>query len=234
MAVVYIHLKPHNREIFYIGIGNERQRAFRKAKRNEHWHRVFDKYGMIVDIIADGISLESAREMEKFLIASYGVKNLCNQTLGGEGAFGLKHSLESRKKMSDSLKGRITTAETRAKISAKSKGHPNYLKCHSEETKKKLSEMRRGVKRSEYFCQQVKKSKQGYSPSQKARDMSVQKRRDNAKKMIETTTGFVGTAIQMEERFGIPRKSIYDNMKFDKRKPNSPLKDYQFKYITTL
>lgn len=209
MAVVYIHLKPHNREIFYIGIGNERQRAFRKNSRNKHWHRVFDKYGMIVDIIADGISLESAKEMEKFLIASYGVKNLCNQTLGGEGAFGHKHSPESRKKMSDSLKGRITTAETRAKISAKSKGHPNYLKCHTEETKKKLSEMRRGVKRSEYFCQQVKKSKQGYCPSPQAHRASVEVGRENAMLIKELSTGFVGKIWDIEKRFLILHSEVY-------------------------
>ena len=37
-------------------------------------------------------------------------------------ATGVKHSLESRKKMSDSRKGRTVTAETRAKISAAHKG----------------------------------------------------------------------------------------------------------------
>lgn len=233
MAVVYIHLKPHNREIFYIGIGKERQRAFRKDKRNEHWHRVYAKYGMVVDLIAENISLESAKEMEKFLIASYGVENLCNQTLGGEGAFGLKHTLESRKKMSESLTGRVISDEARKKMSITLKGHPNYLKCHSEETKRKLSEMRRGVKRSEYFCQQVKKSKQGYTPSKKARDMALEKKRQDGKKYIETTTGFVGTAFQMEQRFGIPRKAIYSNAKFKTRKPNSPFKQFNIMEYTT-
>jgi len=234
MAVVYIHLKPHNREIFYIGIGKERQRAFRKANRNDHWHRVYDKYGMIVDIIAEDISLESAKEMEKFLIASYGIKNLCNQTLGGEGAFGYKHSPESRKKMSDTLKGRKLSPETIAKIVAKTKGHPNYLKCHTEETKKKLSEIWKGVKRSEYFCQRTKESKQGYKPSQKARDMAIEKKRQHGKKFIETTTGFIGTAFQMEQKFDIPRKVIHNNAKYKNRKPNSPFNQYNIMEYTTL
>jgi hypothetical protein len=121
MAVVYIHMKPSNREIYYIGIGNKESRAYNKKDRNIHWKRVYEKYGVVVDIVARDISLNEAREIEKFMIHSFGVENLCNITLGGEGAFGLKHSEKLKEKQAKLLKsysiGRIHTKETKEKIS---------------------------------------------------------------------------------------------------------------------
>ncbi len=120
MAVVYIHLKPSTRDIYYVGIGNKEERAYNKTDRNIHWKRVYKKYGVIVDIVARDIDLNEAKEIEKFIIASIGVENLCNITLGGEGAFGLKHSEELKIKQAELLKsysiGRVHTKETRDKI----------------------------------------------------------------------------------------------------------------------
>jgi hypothetical protein len=70
MAVVYIHMKPNTRDIFYVGIGNDIKRAYRNEGRNDHWTKVYNKYGKVVDIIAQDISLDAAKEMEKHLIAS--------------------------------------------------------------------------------------------------------------------------------------------------------------------
>jgi len=120
MAVVYIHLKPITRDIYYVGIGNKEERAYNKINRNIHWKRVYKKYGVIVDIVARDIDLNEAKEIEKFIIASIGVENLCNITLGGEGGFGLKHSEELKIKQAELLKsysiGRVHTKETRDKI----------------------------------------------------------------------------------------------------------------------
>jgi len=38
MAVVYRHLKPCG-EVFYIGIGNDKDRAYSKRGRNKFWKR---------------------------------------------------------------------------------------------------------------------------------------------------------------------------------------------------
>jgi hypothetical protein len=121
MAVVYIHKRPDNNDIFYVGIGNDVKRAYNTINRNDYWKRKYNKYGLKVDIISENLSLDAAREMEKFLIASIGVENLCNMTLGGEGAFGLKHTEKTKTKLKELLTsysvGRVHDKETREKIS---------------------------------------------------------------------------------------------------------------------
>jgi hypothetical protein len=209
-------MKPETRDIFYVGIGSSVQRAYRNEGRNSHWTRVFKKYGKVVDIISDSLSLESAKQMEKFLIASIGIDNLCNQTLGGEGAFGLKHTEETKRKISISNTGKVVSEQTRAKISAKSKGHPNYNLSHTEEAKAKMSAAFKGKKRSEYFCKQVKKSKQGYCPSRQAIENGVQKRKEKAALIIEINSGFIGKIWEIEKEFNIDRRAVYYNCKKDK------------------
>ena len=216
MPIVYIHMKPCNRDIFYVGIGNDLKRAYRNEGRNDHWQKVFKKYGKIVDIVSDNISLSAAKEMEKHLIASMGSENLCNKTLGGEGAFGLKHSDKTKKLLSEKLKGRKMSEETKRKISEKSKGHPNYNPSHTEGAKAKISAAFKGKKRSEYFRQRVKASKVGYRPSRKALEASVVWKKQSACLITELTTGFVGKIWEIEERFGINRKLVYYNCKFER------------------
>lgn len=121
MAVVYIHLNPSSHNIYYVGIGKDLKRAYDKSGRNIHWKRVYKKYGLIVDIVVRDVDIEEAKKIEIFLIESIGVKNLCNITLGGEGAFGYKHTEENKKLQAELLKfysvGRVHTKETREKIS---------------------------------------------------------------------------------------------------------------------
>ena len=212
MAVVYIHKNPQTKEIYYVGIGNLRKRAFHFYDRNDHWKKVYKKYGVIVDIISENISLESAKKMEIFLIQSIGIENLTNKTLGGEGAFGLRHTEELKKRMSKERKGRILSEETKRKIGEKSKGHPNYLLSHTEESKQKLRMIFLGKKRDENFCKRVKESKVGYRPSPKALDASMKQRREKAYLIIELTTGFVGKIWEIEQQFNICRKAVYYNI----------------------
>jgi hypothetical protein len=209
-------MKPHNREVFYVGIGNDVKRAFRNEGRNEHWTKVFKKYGKIVDIISDNISLDAAKEMEKHLIKSFGVKSLCNQTLGGEGAFGLKHSDETKRKISEKKKGSKLSDEAKRKIGEKSKGHPNYNLSHTDEAKAKISAAFKGKKRSEYFCKRVKEGKVGYKVSQNAHEASIKARKEKACLIIELTTGFVGKIWEIESQFNIDRRAVYYNCKFER------------------
>jgi hypothetical protein len=122
VAVVYLHRKEHDNSIYYVGIGNNEGRAREIRGRSEHWTRVFNKYGRNIDVVANNISLEDAKELEMFLISEIGLNNLCNHTLGGEGFFGGKHTQEAKEKISKAKKGKIPTQETKDKMSEAKKG----------------------------------------------------------------------------------------------------------------
>jgi len=64
--------------------------------------------------------------------------------------YGKTPSEETRRRMRESRKGRITSAESRKKMSDSTKGasHPNYGKLRSETTKSKISNSLRGHKLS--------------------------------------------------------------------------------------
>jgi len=89
MALVYRHLKPSG-EVFYIGIGSSKKRAYSKSCRNKHWIHTVNKYGYEVQILTNNIDIEFAREIEVNLISYYGRMDLkkgtlVNKTDGGEG-----------------------------------------------------------------------------------------------------------------------------------------------------
>lgn len=227
-------MKPHNKEVFYVGIGNNVKRAYHFGSRSEIWKHYYRKYGVLVDILCADIDLNSAKEMEKWLIAYYGKKQLCNRTDGGEGAFGLKHSDETKRKISEKNKGRVLSKEHIAKIVAKTKGHPNYNLSHTDEAKRKISAAFKGKKRSQYFCEQVKKSKIGYCPSRQAIEKGVQKRKEKASLIQEMSTGFIGKIWEIESKFNIDRRAVYYNCQLMKPIAKGMGKGLQFQKITTL
>lgn len=128
------------------------------------WIRKVERLGKEISIILIAkIKGEDWQEVERFLIARFrerGVR-LTNQTHGGEGTKGLKHSEETKAKLraaskrlyeestnkfdaygrtpaanlkrTNSLRGRVFSEETKRKMSQASIG-----KTHSEETKAKL------------------------------------------------------------------------------------------------
>lgn len=81
---IYFHINPLTNKVFYIGKG-KLKRAFDKRKRSDHWNRVVNKYGYIVDIVHSNISEEKAFELEIMYIKRFGIENLVNSTIGGSG-----------------------------------------------------------------------------------------------------------------------------------------------------
>lgn len=151
MAYVYIHRKKTDSKIFYVGIGSDDKykRANWKYQRNEIWTRIYKKHGIEVEITHDNIIWEEACAIEIYLIEFYG--RLCNDsgilaniTEGGEGNFGLKHTEETKKRISNLKKGRKLTKEhieiIRA-VAKKQKGikKGKQKKERNEEYRSKLS-----------------------------------------------------------------------------------------------
>jgi hypothetical protein len=181
MAYVYRHIRLDKNEPFYIGIGSDEEykRANTNTRRNKHWVNI-SKFGYEVDILFDGLTWDEACVKEKEFISLYGRKDknkgsLCNLTDGGDGCLGriVTFSEESKRKMSEARKGKkpyIITDEIRKNLSiaAKKRGiskehlakmnkaRVNFTHRkgipHTEETRKKMSDSRIGIKKSEEWC----------------------------------------------------------------------------------
>jgi hypothetical protein len=118
MAVVYRHRRLDNNSIFYIGIGLNKNRAYQIRSRNQLWKNIVSKTKYQIEIIVNEINYDDAKELEIFLINIYGRKDLhngilCNMTDGGDGNTNM--SDEVKKKISNSLKGKKQSEETKNK-----------------------------------------------------------------------------------------------------------------------
>jgi hypothetical protein len=135
---LYRHIRLDTNEVFYIGVGtknnkhlgfaSEYKRAYDKNKRSKYWKNIVNKTNYTVEILFESTSLSFIYEKEREFISLYGRKDLKKGTLvnhndGGQGLEGSKHTIETKQKISNSNKGRIS-------------GMLN--KKHSEETKLKI------------------------------------------------------------------------------------------------
>lgn len=127
---VYAHSKPCG-EIFYIGKGCAK-RAWSKKDRNNHWKNIVNKYGYNVTILVDNLSEEDALKNEIEIIAHFAkFKKLCNRTLGGEGAKGLRHNEEFKRKRSEYMKSDLNPMkrkDVREKVANSIKGENHPMK----------------------------------------------------------------------------------------------------------
>ena len=111
---------------------NKKSRAIRKYK------------SFSVEILYEG---ENLQEKEISLIALYDTMNTgYNTTAGGDGCLHRICSDESRMKMSKSHLGKVLSDETKELLSIANSGENHYFygQTHSEETKAKISNNRKG------------------------------------------------------------------------------------------
>ena len=125
MSQVYEHRRNDTGEVFYVGIGNDKNRPYTKQGRNRFWKRIVNKHGYSVHILHDNISWDEACQLEKQLISQYGRIDLgtgclVNMTDGGDGTLGAIRSEEFKHKVSVAVKQRIVTSEKRQEMLSKS------------------------------------------------------------------------------------------------------------------
>jgi hypothetical protein len=167
MAVVYLHKRKDNNEVFYIGIGNGIKRAFDiKNRKNKHWKNVVNKYGHIVEIIEDNLSWDEACELEKYWIKFYGRSDLnegtlVNMTDGGEGQS--NPSEETRQKLKYQK-----TEDQKQKLRSYQIG----VKQSEETIKKRID---RGFHKTEEYRKKMSESLSG--------DKNPNKKEENKKKL---------------------------------------------------
>lgn len=172
MAYVYQHIRLDTNEVFYVGIGKTKYRAYNKSTRNNYWKRIVNKAGYLVEIITEDITWEEACQKEKELIKYYGRRNkgsgtLVNMTDGGEGYAGMKRhsfSQDHKEKLSSSNKCKKLSQEHKQKLSIAIKG--KKLKPLSEEHKQKLSNAIKGRSFSEESKKKMSDAHKGKKLSQ--------------------------------------------------------------------
>jgi hypothetical protein len=211
MAVVYIHRRLNDDEVFYVGVGKRSNRAYSIYGRNKHWNNAVKKYGYRVEITHDGICYEEALSIEKYLVSFYGRAdlksgNLVNKTDGGDGVenpsfrlsgekhpmYGKRHRDESRHKMSASQKGRKPMSEETKKmhqLRMSGEGNPMYGRTGelSPNYKRKFSDEHKS---------KISKAKSGKKmPNLSGENCNfhglVGGRNYAARKVIDTVTGVV-------------------------------------------
>ena len=116
-----------------------------------------EKYGKAAftyEILHDGIIPEFLDMLEKEAIARFNTvkPHGYNRNNGGSGS--IKHSEDTRRKMSESTKG---------------ENHPLYGKKHSDETKQKISEAHKGKTLSEEHRRKISEAQIGKSVSEETR-----------------------------------------------------------------
>lgn len=117
---------------------------------NDHLQSSWNKYGEnnFNFYILKECSIEQLDDKEKYYIKKLKTKfpNGYNFTDGGDGSN--NPSDETRRKMSNSAKGKVLSDETKKRLSENAKINPNYgmkNKNHSESSKKKMSKTKKGM-----------------------------------------------------------------------------------------
>jgi hypothetical protein len=161
MAIVYLHKRLDNDEIFYVGIGRDESRAHQKKSRSIHWKNIVKKHGYKVIISHFDIIWEEACVIEKYLIDFYGridLNNgtLCNLTEGGDGIYGYRFTEAQKQNVSKSMKGRVISESDRLNLSKANKG-----KKPSENCIKAIIFKKTGVKQSNETIEKRRQSNLG-------------------------------------------------------------------------
>jgi|LakMenEpi03Aug12_release.lakeMendotaPanAssembly.Ray.scaffolds.fasta_scaffold02942_14 hypothetical protein len=140
MPYIYRHIRLDKNEPFYIGIGSDTN--YKRSKdfhsRNKIWKSIASRSDYEIEILLDNLTVEESKIKEIEFINLYKriIDNgiLANLSLGGESNKGYKRSIEAINKTANSNKCRIVSEEVKKIISDKLKGRKLSL-----ETREKMS-----------------------------------------------------------------------------------------------
>jgi len=200
MAYIYKHIRLDNNEIFYIGIGSDKnyKRAYQKISRNMFWKHVVNKTKYIVEIIDDNLTWENACEKEVNLIKEIGRRDLglgtlVNLTDGGDGMNNPTN--EIRIKMSNRMmKNQYRLNHTHSEES-KQKMKESALKkdksfYSNPERNKKISDSKINVSRSEETKEKIHKHHEKYLKGKTRVEIyGIEKANEITNKIITKNTG---------------------------------------------
>lgn len=233
MAYVYVHKKAGTDSVYYVGIGGsdkDFKRANLKCQRNNLWSRIFEKYGLEVEVTHTGIIWEEACAIERYLISFYGRLNnktgvLANLTDGGEGAYGHIKSAITLARLKASRKGQKLTEE-----------HKHKLRKPKKFTKEGKAQLRLNALKGQPKAVLAAKSKEaiekritkmkGRKPSLETRqNMSIAHKgktigfdNPNSKVVVDTVTGEIFGSISLAAiKYGIKKHTLYRMLKNERK-----------------
>jgi hypothetical protein len=217
MAFVYRHIRLDKNEPFYIGISKDAYRPFTKNGRNKYWLRIANKTEYRVEVLFDELTYDEAKEKEIEFIALYGRKDLksgclVNMTDGGEGSLNVIVSEKTRQLLSQNNKEK--------------KGIPL-----SEETKRKISFTKTGVKQTKESIEnrRIGKLKRGYKHSEEIKKQISETKLKNdtlkRKIVLNFTTGiYYNSAQEASNLLCIPLITVYRLCKGQSKSMSNNLK----------
>ena len=168
---------------FYVGKGSNGRfkdhlkDVCQENNKNEHFINTIKKIKRVCNTIPIIVKYqEMLLEQDSFdleikmiaTIGRYDLKRgpLCNLTDGGEGSSGYKHTEETKRKISESEKGKIFSVKVRRKISITKKSQNIKM---SDETKEKIRKARTGMKLTEVAKEKVRQANIGKKATSEAR-----------------------------------------------------------------
>lgn len=177
---VYALVDPRNGAPFYIGKGRGRRskaHAWGCTRGVNPWKdNIIDKVareGFEIDVVffSNNLSEEDAFITEKVMIRMHGFKKsgglLVNLSNGGEGQSGYHHTFETKRKISEKVRGtkngfygRSHSEESRLEIGAAHRG-----KTISEEQREEISKFQRGRKRTKEHRKRISEALKGKTKS---------------------------------------------------------------------
>jgi hypothetical protein len=166
---VYEHTRKDTGAVFYVGKGHG-GRHCSKRNRNQYWHNVVNKAGGFdhrVVYTDQSEELILLAEIEKInQLRMLGV-TLVNLTDGGQGITGLKHSEQSKRLMSEKLKGKSHkhTPESIEKIRQANTGV-----VFSEERKDKLRHKALGRKMPAHVREILSEAMKSFKQSEETKE----------------------------------------------------------------
>jgi len=190
--ILYRHIRKDTNQVFYIGIGKTKHRAYSKKNRNKYWHNIVNKVEYDIDIIYNELTLEEAFTKEIELIKFYGRADLnqgslVNMTDGGEGGKGSKLTNKHKLALLNSKLGKTYSEEHRKRISESKLGKKR--KPFTEEHKQKIREGAKGriYKVSDETKEKIRKSLMGRKNPLLSEKMKGKPSWNKGKKMSEET-----------------------------------------------
>jgi len=174
MTGIYCIYNLANRKC-YVGQAKDIEKRWKQHRQelrigkhyNEHLQRAWQKYGETTFqfMVLEYCTEDKLDELEALYIEECDAyENGYNMTLGGEGTRGFYHTDDYKQRMSELMKGREFSKETRKRIAEAATGRPCIKTKARLDGYRKQAEKLKGRPRAKEHCRHISEAKKGSTP----------------------------------------------------------------------